>query len=260
MRASFLAVTVVGALVSASTLATADNRGGGRSSGHSNSGGGRGGSRQGSSASSRSGHTSEHRAAARDSNRSGATHYSNRGEATRYRAGDGRSSRGYRNSRPSYYRGRSYRGYGSYYRPGFSLYLGSPSYYDSYAYGGYYPETYAAVPYAAAPYPAAPYAPDYGYSAPVEDEQDVRPDADYGDRDGVADAGRLQLDVRPADATIYVDGQFRGTAAVDSALDLAPGRHTVEIVRPGYQTERRVVDVRIGEARSLSIALQPARR
>ena len=258
MRASFLAVTVTFAMVSASSLATADNRGGGRSSGHSNSGGGRGGSRQGSSssASSRSGHSSENRASARDSNRGGSQRYSNRSEGSRYRASDGRSNRGYRSSRPSYYRGRSYRGYGSYYRPGFSLYLGSPSYYDSYAYGGYYPETYAAVPYAAAPYATAPYAPDYGYAAPAEDEQDLRPDADYGDRDGTADAGRLQLDVRPADATIYVDGQFRGTATSDSVLDLAPGRHTVEVVRPGYQTERRVVDVRIGEARSLSIELR----
>jgi PEGA domain len=259
MRTSFLAVTVVGALVSVSAMATADNRGGGRSSGHSNSGGG-GGSRQGSSASSsRSGHTSQSQAAApRSSYRGGAPRYSNRSEATRYRAGDGRSYRGYRNSRPSYYRNRPYYGRGSYYRPGFSLYLGSPSYYDSYAYGGYYPETYASVPYA-----SVPYAPDYGYGAPGEDAQDARPDADYGDRDGradVADSGRLQLDVRPADATIYVDGQFRGTASSDSVLDLAPGRHTVEVVRPGFLTERRVVDVRIGEARSLSIALQPARR
>jgi PEGA domain len=252
MRASFLAVTVIGALVSASTLATADNRGGGRSSGHSNSGGGRGGSRQGSSEGSRSGHASDHRASGHDSNRGGSPRYSNRGEASHYRAGDGR---GYRNSRPSYYRNRSYYGHRSYYRPGFSLYLGSPSYYDSYGYGGYYPETYASVPYA-----AAPYAPDYGYSAPVEQEQDLRPDADYGDRDGVADAGRLQLDVRPADATIYVDGQFRGTASSDSVLDLAPGRHTVEVVRPGFVSERRVVDIGIGDARSLSIALQPARR
>ncbi len=255
MRASFLAVTVVGALVSASTLATADNRGGGRNSGHSNAGGGRGGSRQGSSASSGSGHTNEHRASARGSNRGGTPRYSNRGGTSHYRAGQGHSTRSYRNSRPSYHRNRSYYGHRSYYRPGVSLYLGSPLYYDSYAYGGYYPETYAAVPYA-----SAPYAPDYGYAAPVEEEQDLRPDEDYGDRDDVADAGRLQLDVQPADATIYVDGQFRGTASVDSVLDLAPGRHTVEIVRPGYQTEQRMVDVRIGEARSLSIALQPAPR
>jgi PEGA domain len=255
MRTSFLAVTVAFALVSASTLATADNRGGGRSSGHSNSGG-RAGSRQGSSASSsRSGHTSEHRASARDSNRGDTTRYSNRGATTRYRAGDGH---GYRNSRPSYYRNRPYYGRGSYYRPGFSLYLGSPSYYDSYAYGGYYPETYAAVPYA-----SVPYAPDYGYGGPVEDAQDVRPQSDYGDPDrgaDVAGSSRLQLDVRPADATIYVDGQFRGTADHGGELQITPGRHTVEVVRPGFQTERRVVDVGIGEARSLSIALQPARR
>jgi PEGA domain len=243
MRASFLAVAVVGALVSTSALARGDSRSGGRSSGHSNSGG-RAVARQGSSASSsRSGHASQYRAVPRYS--------SNRGATTRYRTGGGRSSVGYRGYRYSPYRNRSYYGYRSYYRPGFSLYLGSPLYYDSYAYGGYYPETYASVPYA----------PDYGYSGPVEDPEVATAQPDY--RDGIADTAgstRLRLDVRPADATIYVDDQFRGTADRDTVVLLTPGRHTIELARPGFQSERRVVEVGSGEARSLSIALQPARR
>jgi hypothetical protein len=196
--------------------------------------------------SSRSGHTSQSRADAR--------HYSNRGATTRYRAGGGRSFLGYRSSRPSYYRNRPYYGrHRSYYRPGFSLYLGAPSYYDSYAYGGYYPEAYASVPYA----------PDYGSAAPVEDPEDLSPQSDYGDVDDAADvsgSSRLELDVQPADATIYVDGQFRGTADRDAELELTPGRHTVEVARPGFQTEHRVVEVGNGEAPSLSMSLQPVRR
>jgi PEGA domain len=248
MRAGFLAVAVVGALVSTSALARGDSRSGGRSSGHSNSGG-RAVARQGSSTDrSRSGHTSQYRAESRYS--------SNRGATTRYRTGSGRGSVGYRGYRYSPYRNRSYYGSRSYYRPGFSLYLGSPLYYDSYAYGGYYPETYASVPYA-----SAPYAPDYGDSRAVEDPDDAGAQPDY--RDGGADvagSSRLRIDVRPADATIYVDDQFRGTADRDAVVLLEPGRHTVELARPGFQSERRVVEVQSGEARSLSVSLQPDRR
>jgi PEGA domain len=252
MRASFVAVAVVGAIVGTSALATGDSRGRGRSSGHSNSGGRSVGREDSSASSSRSGDTRQYRAAPRDS--------SNRGATTRYRTGGRRGSQGYRNYRSSPYRNRSHYGYRSYYRPGLSLYLGSPLYYDNYNYGygayspEYYPETYA----------PAPYAPDYGYREPAEDSQDAGPEYDNrGEADGVADAdgsGRLQLDVQPADATIYVDDQFHGTANNDTVLLLTPGRHTVELARPGFQSERRVVEVGTGEARSLSITLQPARR
>jgi PEGA domain len=250
MRASFVVVAVVGALVGTSALASSDSRGGGRSSGHSNSGG-RAGHQGSSASSSRSGDTRQHRAVPRNS--------SNRGATTSYRTGGERRSQGYRSSRSSSYRNRSYYGYRSYYRPRLSLYLGSPLYYDNYGYGGYYPEYYPET------YAAAPYAPDYGYRGPVEDTEDARAESDYrdGDGDGMADvagSGRLQLDVQPADATIYVDGQFHGTANNDTVLLLTPGRHTVELARPGFQSERRVVEVGTGEARSLSIALQPARR
>jgi PEGA domain len=248
MRASFVAVAVVGAMVGTSALATADSRGRGRSSGHSNSGG-RSVGREGSSASSsRSGHTRQYRASPRDS--------SNRGATTRYRAGGRHSSQG-RNYRSSSYRNRSHYGYRSYYRPGLSLYLGSTLYYDNYGYGAYSPEYYPET------YATAPYAPDYAYRGPVEDAQDAGPEYDNRDADGVADAdgsGRLQLDVQPADATIYVDDQFHGTANNDTVLLLTPGRHTVELARPGFQSQRRVVEVGTGEVRSLSITLQPARR
>jgi PEGA domain len=254
MRAGHWAVAVAVVLVSTSAFA---KEGSGRSrgdrSGRSNSGGTAVTHRSSSASSSRSGHASQYR--------STGTRYSTyRGASTRYRTGGERSYGRYRYSSPRY-------GYRSYYRPGFSLYLGAPLYYDN-NYPGYYPEAYATAPYttapyATAPYPSAPDAPDYGYSAPADEDADTRPQADDRDFDAAADASdssRWPLDVRPADATIYVDGQFRGTADSDPVLLLTPGRHTVEVARPGYRSERRVVDVGSGDGRSLSITLQPASR
>jgi hypothetical protein len=266
MRAGHWGVAV--AVVLVSTSAFAQEEGSGRSrgnrSGHSNSGGTAVTHHGSSASSSRSGHGSQYR--------STGTRYSTyHGASTSYRSGGGRSYDHYRYSSRRY-------GYRPYYRPGFSLYLGAPLYYGSSYYGGYYPPAYAtapytsvpyasvpysSAPYASAPYATAPYAPDYGYRAPAEEDGDDRPQADDRDFDAEADAAgssRLPLDVRPADATIYVDGQFRGTAASDPVLLLTPGRHTVELARPGFRSEQRVVDVGSGEGRTLSITLQPVPR
>jgi hypothetical protein len=257
MRARYLAVALVVSLMCTSAMASGGGgRGGGRASGHSNSGRSAG-ARHGSSASrSRSGHDRHYRSAVPRSS-------SYRGVTTRYGAAGGRSYLGYRNHRHSSYRYRPYNSYRSYYRPSLfaGLYLGSPWYYDSYYYGGYYPETYAYAPPAADDRYREPAAEPEGM-ADVENDG-ARSDDQDRDGDSVADAqdsGRLRLDVRPADATIYVDDQFHGTAGSTTVLTLAPGRHTVEVARPGFQTERRVVEVGRGEGRSLSIALQRAYR
>jgi hypothetical protein len=256
MRTSFLVVAVVGALVGTSATARGDSRSGGRHSGQSR--GGRVAHEDSRAGSSRSGSARQYRAAPRDS--------SNRGESRGYRTGGERGASSYRESGRSYtrdsryssHRNRRYYGYGSHYRSGFSLYLGTPYYYG-YGYGAYYPETYA-YPEA---YAAAPYAPYDRYDGPVEDAEVGRDRYDDPGVDGNGDAAgssQLRLDVRPADATIYVDDQFQGTGDRDELLVLAPGRHRIEIARPGYVTERRVVDVGTSETRSLSITLEPARR
>lgn len=81
------------------------------------------------------------------------------------------------------------------------------------------------------------------------------------DRDEDVDAegreealGTLRLGVRPQDASIYVDGAFRGTGRLRS-LSLPPGRHHVEIVRPGYRTLEREIEVQAGEATDLDVDL-----
>lgn len=257
MRAGHWAVAVAVVFVSSSAFAEeGSGRRRGDRAGHSNSGGTTV-ARQGSSASrSRSGQGSQYR--------STGTRYSTyHGASTHYRTGGGRSYGHYRYSYPRY----GY-GYRPYYGPGFSLYLGAPLYYGSNYYGGYYPQAYATAPYETAPYAPAPYAnapnaPDYGDRGPAEGDENATPRSDDRDLDAAADApgsSRLPLDVRPADATIYVDGQFRGTAGSDPILLLTPGRHTVEVARPGFRSERRVVDVGSGEGRPLSITLQAAPR
>jgi hypothetical protein len=68
--------------------------------------------------------------------------------------------------------------------------------------------------------------------------------------------GRLRLNVQPPDASVYVDGQFRGTGRQVGEIELPPGRHRVEIVRPGFRTDDRDVDVDPGKTRELSVELQ----
>ena len=75
--------------------------------------------------------------------------------------------------------------------------------------------------------------------------------------------GTLRLDVRPSDASIYVDGAFRGTGRLRS-LRLPPGRHRIEVVRPGYRTlEQRgrggARPRRRGQLRARAHAARPTR-
>jgi hypothetical protein len=67
--------------------------------------------------------------------------------------------------------------------------------------------------------------------------------------------GRLELSIRPEDASVYVDGAFRGSAVEASTLRLAPGRHRIEIVRPGYKTLEKEVEVAPGQTTNLKVEL-----
>lgn len=74
--------------------------------------------------------------------------------------------------------------------------------------------------------------------------------------EALATGGRLRLSVEPRDASVYVDGAFRGSGREASELRLAPGRHRIEIVRPGYKTVEREVDVAPGETTTLEVELE----
>lgn len=83
-----------------------------------------------------------------------------------------------------------------------------------------------------------------------DDDRDVYED----DRDD-ADAGTLRLELKPSDASVYVDGEFRGSGRRAETVRLAPGRHRLEVVRPGYRTVEREVDVRSGETVRVEVEL-----
>jgi hypothetical protein len=88
-----------------------------------------------------------------------------------------------------------------------------------------------------------------------EPDVSARP-AGYARLEGERDAGRLRVDVRPPDASIYVDAVFRGTARELDGMPMPPGRHHVEIVRPGYRTLERDIEIRPGESTDLRADLE----
>ncbi len=55
--------------------------------------------------------------------------------------------------------------------------------------------------------------------------------------------GELRLSVRPSDASIYIDGEFEGTADQVTSLRLTSGRHRIDVVHPGFRAAERDVEV-----------------
>jgi len=98
---------------------------------------------------------------------------------------------------------------------------------------------------------------DYGREEPrYEGRRDREENAQGEDDRENADAGTLRLDLRPSDASVYVDGEFRGSGRRVESLRLAPGRHRLEVVRPGYRTVEREIEVRAGESSRVEIDLE----
>jgi hypothetical protein len=150
----------------------------------------------------------------------------------------------------------------------FGLSFGWPYYYAGwwpYAYGYYpgYSAPYYSSPYYSSPYYSAPYYYGHPYasaSPPPSDEgrpydadgtcRALRPEASEGD------TGRVRLEVRPDDASVYVDDEFCGNARESRFLTLPPGRHSIELVRPGFEVARREADVVKGETVDVLVELQ----
>jgi hypothetical protein len=53
-----------------------------------------------------------------------------------------------------------------------------------------------------------------------------------------------------------VDGAFRGSAREASTLRLAPGQHRIEVVRPGYKTLEKQVDIAPGQTTDVKVELE----
>jgi PEGA domain-containing protein len=79
-----------------------------------------------------------------------------------------------------------------------------------------------------------------------------------GSRIEVGGYGSISIRVQPADAEILVDGQaWRGPDSQNSlVIDVAEGRHTIEIQKSGYRTYVTDVDVRRGETTTLNVSLR----
>lgn len=92
--------------------------------------------------------------------------------------------------------------------------------------------------------------------APEERATAGRPEVDLR-----GDPGRLRLDVEPQDASVYLDGRFLGTGEelgrLHAGMMVDPGGHLLEVVRPGFRTERVEFDVEAGEEEELDVELEP---
>jgi hypothetical protein len=68
-------------------------------------------------------------------------------------------------------------------------------------------------------------------------------------------SGDVLFDILPLDASVYIDGEFHGKASQVTQVQLAFGRHRVEVVRPGYRTEETEVNVD-ADARKVVVKLE----
>ena len=90
-----------------------------------------------------------------------------------------------------------------------------------------------------------------------DDRYDRRDDGRYEGRDDTAgDTGSVRLQVSPQDASVYVDGEFRGSGRQSTNLKLRPGRHRIEVVRPGFRTVERDVEVEPGRSTEVEVELE----
>jgi len=73
--------------------------------------------------------------------------------------------------------------------------------------------------------------------------------------------GRLHVSIAPSDASVYLDGRILGTAdqldRLHAGLTVDAGKHRVEIVRPGYESEEIEIEVESGREVEVSLALRP---
>ena len=68
--------------------------------------------------------------------------------------------------------------------------------------------------------------------------------------------GDVRLRVEPRDATVYVDGEYRGTARDLPSLRLPAGHHRVELVRPGFEPLAKDFDVETDRTVDLELSME----
>lgn len=72
--------------------------------------------------------------------------------------------------------------------------------------------------------------------------------------------GTLSFNVEPVDAALYIDGNFHGVVseftAAGSPLVLRAGNHTVEIMKPGYETHSMTTEISDGKEKEIVVKLK----
>ena len=119
-----------------------------------------------------------------------------------------------------------------------------------------------------APYPnSAPYPDNESYEgddyrAPAPRTEPPRQSPDQGRDPGRyenTDLGGLFLEVRPDDASVYLDGRFVGTgrdvSTATEALRLVPGEHRLQVIHPNYSNQERTIEVGAGEEKRVEVFL-----
>ena len=71
---------------------------------------------------------------------------------------------------------------------------------------------------------------------------------------GAAKKATVKLDIKPADVHIYVDDKSVGMGGKPHVVSLAPGRHTVKLVRKGV-THEETLAVKAGENKNWAFDL-----
>jgi len=75
--------------------------------------------------------------------------------------------------------------------------------------------------------------------------------------------GRLRIHAGPADAAVYLDGEYLGLAGdlarIHGSLAVTTGTHRLELVRPGYASAVRTFDVDGTDPASVELRLEPER-
>jgi len=88
------------------------------------------------------------------------------------------------------------------------------------------------------------------------DREGGPPAARVGQEEPRGGPGEVRMTVRPEDAVVYVDGAFVGTGRQVRRIPLPPGRHRIEVVRPGFRTFEREIDVEPGRTVDVNVLME----
>ena len=88
---------------------------------------------------------------------------------------------------------------------------------------------------------------------------ELRVERETGERPAAAASAALVLEITPSVASVYLDGEFVGTAGELSrlarGLAVTPGTHRLEVMAPGHEPRSVTVDVQEGQRQQVVVEL-----